>query len=48
MRDKTIYSCSIAISEKDLNHIRELKKLNNKMSLAGVLSKIINKSKSLK
>jgi len=43
MRDKRIYNKTIAISEKDLKYIRDLKiKFGNKKSLAGVLSFIID------
>ena len=41
MRDKKIYNKAIAISEKDLNYLRVLKEKNNKLSLAGILAKII-------
>lgn len=43
MRDKRVYNKSIAISEKDMDYIKELKnKFGNKKSLAGILSFIIN------
>ena len=43
MRDKTIYIKTIAISEKDLKYMKELKnKIGGKKSLAGILSQIIN------
>jgi len=42
MRDKKIYIKTIAISEKDLDFIKNLKnKTGEKKSLAGLLSKII-------
>jgi len=47
MRDKRIYTKTIAISETDLNFIRELKeKIGGKKTAAGVLSLIIDYYKS--
>jgi predicted CopG family antitoxin len=43
MRDRRVYIKTIAISEEDLNKIKEMKKkIGGKKSLAGVLSFIIN------
>ena len=46
MRDKRVYIKTIAISEKDLEKIKDLKnKIGGKKSLAGILSLIINSNK---
>jgi len=42
MLKKRIYTKAIAISEKDLEYIRSLKKKFPKKSLAGILSLIIS------
>ena len=43
MRDRRVYIKTIAISEEDLNKIKEMKKkIGGKKPLAGVLSLVIN------